>query len=894
MGGKWIRQNEGRGAVVFVHGINSNAKKCFTHSNGTYWPRLLSGEIDFDDVGIYTFEYHTGIRSGGYTISDASDALREGLINDKVLNNPWNTFVAHSMGGLVTRQFIVSEQIRLLKQETKIGLMLVASPTLGSWWANLVSLLTRIVPNAQRDDLRVVNDRSWLNDLNTKFRRMVDRRDVSIVGVELIEDRFFHCKLWQVIPRIVPTSQAAVFFCDPLRIAESDHKTIAKPDSRVADQHARLLRLLRDTRIACKSSGQSATTPALHGTADTMHDEIDSQLESGSTGPYIDRPEIEKAIADLVFSSEISGKLCILFGFAGAGKTTLLRRVSDMPHTMSRRWIDCNLAFDRPKPLSVSDDLLVVDNLTADHPFLTQDWVRMGSVPMIISTTDDAVVVECLSRAGLSSHGEVVVSCPSFSEVETAQFLNATCGDVSRGACDLVHRMTDGSPIALQICRALLLELHFVRDLRELVPSASCEALIKVGLEHWLAKRGNEGQLLGDILECLSTIPFAGLSPATLTRILRADSGTVVGALAYMQKLGFVQATRLGKRGDEIFSTPSRIRDAFALDDGRASRRIEWRQTYFRHLLSGNLSDRPALELFDAWLMGWQVVFEQGVEEFAEKFEAHSALILATESKNEAFGGFIEGRLATILARRGRALMTESCPIVIALAQFLGHKKPKTPTTALYVWRGAFNADAWARGASINCAAIHWIASGKASQLVAHQHLVDWMHVAIEHAQAEEKQALPQKERHWSMVPDVDFCAAIGALIRLGKANSALDFLESRAYTEVFPDLTLAHVVCVFALAGQKQFVDDRFSPRVLTFTRRRKVPESLAQRALLIANETIHWLPTSADSGNRNMQPFKLSKEDAMISATLAQLVGAKTIVDWVRAQFPNVTVLF
>jgi len=49
---------------------------------------MLNAEIDFEDIGIYVYECRMGILAGNYTVGEAADALREGLINDGVLNNP--------------------------------------------------------------------------------------------------------------------------------------------------------------------------------------------------------------------------------------------------------------------------------------------------------------------------------------------------------------------------------------------------------------------------------------------------------------------------------------------------------------------------------------------------------------------------------------------------------------------------------------------------------------------------------------------------------------------------------------------------------------------------------------------------------------------------------------
>ena len=136
--------------MVFVHGILSSGEKCWRNSNGAYWPKLLEQEPELAKLGIYVYTYQTGIFSGTYGISDIVDDLKERLFNvDKVLNNHQIIFVCHSMGGIVVRQFIADRILAIKKQNLSIGLFLVASPSLGSDYANCAKLISNFVGNAQ-------------------------------------------------------------------------------------------------------------------------------------------------------------------------------------------------------------------------------------------------------------------------------------------------------------------------------------------------------------------------------------------------------------------------------------------------------------------------------------------------------------------------------------------------------------------------------------------------------------------------------------------------------------------------------------------------------------------------------------------------------------------------
>jgi hypothetical protein len=44
MKGDWVREGEGRTAVIFVHGILSSGERCWLNPNGKYWPQLVKDE----------------------------------------------------------------------------------------------------------------------------------------------------------------------------------------------------------------------------------------------------------------------------------------------------------------------------------------------------------------------------------------------------------------------------------------------------------------------------------------------------------------------------------------------------------------------------------------------------------------------------------------------------------------------------------------------------------------------------------------------------------------------------------------------------------------------------------------------------------------------------------
>jgi len=230
--------------VVFVHGILSDNEKCWLHANGTHWPNLLAGHGPLSDVGIYEFTYQTGIFSGSYSLGDVVDALKENLALDNVIAANRIIFVAHSMGGIVVRRYIVQRLSELVERGTEIGLFLIASPSLGSSYANWLAPLAKFMGHAQGTALAFCQSNTWLNDLNSDFRNTLARRNLVIHGKELIEDRFVILKRFRFFKQVVQPFSGATYFGEAFRVPGTDHFTIAKPESSEAIQNRLLCQFI--------------------------------------------------------------------------------------------------------------------------------------------------------------------------------------------------------------------------------------------------------------------------------------------------------------------------------------------------------------------------------------------------------------------------------------------------------------------------------------------------------------------------------------------------------------------------------------------------------------------------------------------------------------------------
>src|SRR5690606_5815405 len=243
MKGIWIRRPSDGLAVVFLHGVLSSGETCWTASSGAYWPSLLADEATLARVGVYVFSYETGLFSGSYRLGDIVDTLKELMRLDGLFDCRGVVFVAHSMGGIIARKLLVERATDFA--DCALGLFLVASPSVGSSYANFIAPLARLIGHTQADALRFSQQNAWLLDLDKEFTNLKEKRLPSIIGKELVEDKFILLP-GLIRKQVVEPFAGAKYFGEAIKIAGSDHFTIAKPASADALQHRLLVLFLQE------------------------------------------------------------------------------------------------------------------------------------------------------------------------------------------------------------------------------------------------------------------------------------------------------------------------------------------------------------------------------------------------------------------------------------------------------------------------------------------------------------------------------------------------------------------------------------------------------------------------------------------------------------------------
>ena len=223
-----------RQAIVFVHGLRDTGADCWASENGQYWPALVAHEAKAWDV--YVADYQDRI-----SIEDIAAKMLVDL-KDVFKKHSQIVFVAHSMGGLVVREFLIQNPQYTQQVST---IFLLATPSLGSKLADLVSSVG--LGTIQVDEIRSDKPNSFLRKLNERWEPF--RKTVRT------QCAFETRKTWLFN---VVSFESANTLCDERAVpVNAGHSGIAKPMGPASLQNKKLMQILADSTAVLGAPGTS-------------------------------------------------------------------------------------------------------------------------------------------------------------------------------------------------------------------------------------------------------------------------------------------------------------------------------------------------------------------------------------------------------------------------------------------------------------------------------------------------------------------------------------------------------------------------------------------------------------------------------------------------------------
>lgn len=189
-------ESSNNSVIVFVHGVLGDAKLTWKNKeSGAYWPDLISKDSAFDGVNIYILDYPSTVFERNSSISELANDMRLAFEGDKVVAHKDIYIVAHSMGGLVVRDFITKYRSGDYLYAQKVRMVhFFGTPTEGSPYAALAAIVSKnpqfgkLMPMKVADGYLADLLRNW-HSTGLKIRSFCAYEQKSTFGIMVVDFR---------------------------------------------------------------------------------------------------------------------------------------------------------------------------------------------------------------------------------------------------------------------------------------------------------------------------------------------------------------------------------------------------------------------------------------------------------------------------------------------------------------------------------------------------------------------------------------------------------------------------------------------------------------------------------------------------------------------------------
>lgn len=219
--GGYCRGPEKEKVIVFVNGIFGDAIDTWLN-NGAYWPGLLAQDQDFSDADIYIHSFDSPKLATAEQIDELAGRMDDYLTRDGVFEKHKQVvFLCHSMGGLVTRAFLIKKRP---SPSVVPMIYFFATPTTG---ANIAGIASHISENPQLKYMLPIKQDGYVGDQQNAWLRTSD--DPKLNYPSLIASFCAYEKLDTWGFRVVERQSATNLCNRETRAVLKDHIDIVKP-----------------------------------------------------------------------------------------------------------------------------------------------------------------------------------------------------------------------------------------------------------------------------------------------------------------------------------------------------------------------------------------------------------------------------------------------------------------------------------------------------------------------------------------------------------------------------------------------------------------------------------------------------------------------------------------
>lgn len=159
------RRDRTKSLLVFVHGVLGDPRETWTNaSSGAFFPGLVAKDKIFDGWDIYVVGYPTPATKHAPNIDELTEGLRRELHFEQIWTDYQQVvFVCHSMGGLVTRAFLL--KYRDFADKVKM-IYFFSTPSTGSQLSAFGAALSK---NSQFRDMINIVDNTFISNQDSSW-----------------------------------------------------------------------------------------------------------------------------------------------------------------------------------------------------------------------------------------------------------------------------------------------------------------------------------------------------------------------------------------------------------------------------------------------------------------------------------------------------------------------------------------------------------------------------------------------------------------------------------------------------------------------------------------------------------------------------------------------------
>lgn len=231
----YLRPPSQKRVIIFVNGVFGDSVSTWKNTgSGAYWPELIANDPQFAGSDIYVHSFESPRLSQAQEILELARRMKNYLDAAEVVKNHDEVvFVCHSMGGLVTRAYLLDARI---PPDKLSFLFFFGTPSAG---ANVAGIAEHLTENPQLANMQPLDDDTYVKTLREQWLASSDdpgldypRKVSSYCAYELKPTWGFQ----------IVSETSATYLCNRATTAIlADHLDIVKPADTASETYVALL-----------------------------------------------------------------------------------------------------------------------------------------------------------------------------------------------------------------------------------------------------------------------------------------------------------------------------------------------------------------------------------------------------------------------------------------------------------------------------------------------------------------------------------------------------------------------------------------------------------------------------------------------------------------------------